>query len=165
MQRLFVEDHDLNQIRQKALPDSKCLRILFVEDDDDMTMLLFFQLMELQIKKEITFVKDPYEAVNNLVENHYDLVFMDWNILGVTGYQAILKAEKSILSDPEKATVKKEIPIVVVSGSRVEECNFQNSRFFKFIGHINKRQSLKDFFTNIFDYINPSFKKMLFNQA
>ena len=64
-------------------------RILVVDDEAIACRAIVYALEKAQLRSES--VEDPNAAFKRLSENHYDLVFLDVDMPGMTGYELCLK--------------------------------------------------------------------------
>ena len=90
-------------------------QILFVDDDTD-SLAMYVKAVSLA-DYEADIASSAMEGWDLITENPYDLVFVDLNIPGVSGYDLLVKVRKNRKT--------KKIPVVVISampeGSLVDE--------------------------------------------
>ena len=84
------------------------VKILWADDEID---LLKPHILFLENKGyEVTKAKSGDEAVDLVVENHYDVVFLDENMPGVSGLDALIAIKKE----------RKSLPIIMITKSEEE---------------------------------------------
>ena len=78
------------------------VKILWADDEID---LLKPHILFLENKGyEVTKAKSGDEAVDLVVENHYDVVFLDENMPGVSGLDALIAIKKE----------RKSLPVIMI---------------------------------------------------
>lgn len=90
-------------------------QILFVDDDTD-SLAMYVKAVSLA-NYEADIASSAMEGWDLITKNPYDLIFVDLNIPGVSGYDLLVKVRKNRKT--------KKIPVVVISampeGSLVDE--------------------------------------------
>lgn len=129
-------------------------RILIVEDDKDLAEVLADKFAFEGAYVEIA--NDPYEALNQLSEHHFDLVIMDWQLPDMNGGETLKQADRNAMFDPlasEQWTMKKT-PVVILSAHKARECRTNKNNTYRVVSYVSKRQPfanimkhLKDIFT------------------
>jgi DNA-binding response OmpR family regulator len=80
-------------------------QILFVDDDTD-SLAMYVKAVSLANHKA-DIASSAMEGWDLIKENNYDLIFVDLNIPGVSGYELL----KMIQGDPEE----KNTPVIIIS--------------------------------------------------
>jgi CheY-like chemotaxis protein len=118
-------------------------RILLVDDDQDMGTLLT-ECLTSRLSCSVDTATDPFEAMNKISEDFYDLIILDWNLPALTGAQTLRKAERGLNLDPN-APIQLEshtVPVVILSSSAQDKCQFISTKHFRNVGFVSKRQAL-----------------------
>jgi CheY-like chemotaxis protein/ribosome-associated translation inhibitor RaiA len=111
-------------------------RILIVDDEVESTRLLEACLGKLGCS--MTVVNNTSDAVNEILSNSHDLIFMDWNMPVMNGGETILRAEKFNAREAIKQLTASPTPVITYSGLSRDEISFPNCRQFKFVDHWTK---------------------------
>lgn len=133
--------HSLSALKKLNVSKRK---VLFIEDDEDFSDVLVPQI-EKYLDVKVSVAKDPYEAINNFVDDYFDFVILDWNLPEMNGKETLKEAEFSLARDPNISFKwdKAQVPVVVLSGFDKKNYTDLNSGFFKFAGFVTKKQSLE----------------------
>ena len=84
------------------------VKILWADDEID---LLKPHILFLENKNyEVTSVKSGNEAIEEVGRSHFDVVFLDENMPGITGLDALMEIKK----------LRKSIPVVMITKSEEE---------------------------------------------
>ncbi len=132
-------------------------RVLVVDDDVEMAMLMTRQLRIENCRVE--YCMDGYDALENLVNHQYDLIFMDWSLPGLNGGEVLKKIDESINRDPligEKWGVLKR-PVVMVSAYEYEKLQLPFVENFKVVDFWEKKMGPAALKSHIHDILNRSF--------
>lgn len=122
----------------------KKMRILMIEDDQDLNMLLKNTLQK-HYNCRVDTATDPYEAMNCLSGKHYDLIVLDWQLPALNGGETLAEVEKGLAADKKtNPNANSKIPVLIFSGTPEEECNFTQTEHFSRIGYVSKRKSLSE---------------------
>jgi DNA-binding response OmpR family regulator len=134
-------NHHLTQQPTAVKPNRN---VLLVDDDEDLAHLLNVFLKEKIGDAAVHVATDPYEAINMMAEQSYDLVVLDWNLQGVNGRETLMEAEKGFDFDPNlpQQYRDKATPVIILSGDSKDQCEMQDLRYFNYAGHVNKRNGL-----------------------
>jgi CheY-like chemotaxis protein len=151
--------HSLSALKKLNVSKKK---VLFIEDDEDFREVLVQQL-ENYLDVKVTVAQDPYEAINNFVDDYFDFVILDWNLPEMNGKETLKEAEFSLSRDPNISFKwdKAQVPVVVLSGFDKKNYTDLNSGFFRFAGFVTKNQSLEGIMNNLmlsFDSENQEYK-------
>jgi len=123
-------------------------QVLVVDDDIELAHLLSIRLNRRLGKVDhvqIQIAGDPYEAMNLMAENAFDLVLLDWHLQGLTGRQTLMIASRDFDRDPNlpEEWKKKAASVVVMSASgKPQECVISGSRYFNYAGYVAKAEGL-----------------------
>lgn len=131
-------------------------RILIVEDDKDLAEVLADKFAFEGAYVEIA--NDPYEALNQLSEHHFDLVIMDWQLPDMTGGETLKQADRNAMIDPlasEQWTMKKT-PVVILSAHKARECRTNKNSTYRVVSYVSKRQPFANIMKNLKDIFSMS---------
>jgi PleD family two-component response regulator len=138
---------DLNFIHSEAaLRPTRCKKkILIVDDDREITQILQASLSQYP-KYDVLVANDPFEAMNLLSNGVFDLVLLDWHLPKFNGLKTIIETEKLFRFDPTLPIewYGKKVQVVTFSSDEVTQCKFVNTRHFKYVGHVHKKNSLSN---------------------
>lgn len=130
-------------------------RVLVVEDDPDMADIIKAGLQVEMKDIHLTMASDPYEALNLVADECFDIMILDWNLPDFNGYQTIKKAEDELELDPTIPLDwdRKQIPVVVISSHAKTECRIPLTKHFKFAGHVDKKRKLTEIIHDLKGFI------------
>ncbi len=133
----------------------KMKRILMIEDDPEMAELITRSLKN-KFSCATYIANDPFEAMNLMSENFYDLIILDWQLPGLNGYETLQHADKSLSLEPSLPIQwdHKKVPVVIVSASKRKDCNLRQTDHFNYVGYVSKLQPLKTIVDCIGDFID-----------
>lgn len=131
----------------------KKMRILMIEDDQDLNMLLKGTLQK-HFSCKVDTATDPYEAMNCLSGKRYDLIVLDWQLPALNGGETLTEVEKGLSSDKKRTSLPdgKKIPVLIFSGTPEKECNFTQTAHFTRVGYVSKKKSLNEICTAFSQY-------------
>jgi len=138
------EEYDLQFGRNK--------KILLIDDHPESVSLLRRALGRWGYTTKV--VCDGYEAINELVLNHYDLIVLDWIMPGLGGMQTLMQADKYVALDPivnESWPFRTRIPVVIYSAYRPNLSSIGSLEYFRVIDSWNKSQKFRTILSNIYD--------------
>jgi len=136
-------------------------RVLIVEDDRDLA-----EVLADKFAFEGTYVEvanDPYEALNQMSEHHFDLVVMDWELPDMTGGETLKQADRNSMLDPvasEQWNMKKT-PVVILSAHKARECRTNKNNTYKVVSYVSKRQPFANILKALKDVLNTSMNPAL----
>ncbi len=88
------------------MPGSAEINILVAEDFPAIREILCDFLSRLGYKK-VTQAKDGYEAMELIKQQEFDLMFLDWNMPGLTGIEVL----KNVRENPQY----RDVPVIMVT--------------------------------------------------
>lgn len=134
--------NELTHVNATKLVVPRNGKILIVEDDKDMAEVLADKLAFEGAYVEIA--NDPYEALNQLSEHHYDLVIMDWQLPDMTGGETLKQADRNTMLDPVAVEqwYMKKTPVIILSAHKARECRTNKNSTYNVISYVSKRQPL-----------------------
>ncbi len=98
-----------------------CLHILIVDDDLDMVAVFDNMLGKFSPSQVIyKIVANPYDALLDMANNEYDLMFIDINIPEISGYEILLRMDDFIQGDrtiKNSNLYQKKVPVILMSSS------------------------------------------------
>jgi len=127
---------------------------LLIEDDVEMS-----EVIQLRLKKmyscRVDLASDPFEAMNKMLEEYYDLIILDWNLPVLNGEETLLRADQAMAYEPGLPIEwdKNEVPVVVFSSTAEENCKLRKTKHFNYVGHVSKAQPLNKILSTIADFI------------
>lgn len=150
--------------QQYCTPDSvpnilvkkpKKKRILMIEDDPSMSAVVARALQQ-RLNCHVDVASDPFEAINRMVENFYDLIILDWQLPGLNGTDTLVEAEKGLRFDPGIPVQwdNSKAPVVIFSAQKKSECLPRRTKHFDYIGYVSKMQSLPEIMKAFSAYLN-----------
>ena len=130
-------------------------KILIVDDDKEITQLLK-SILEAESRLEISIAYDPYEAMGIMSEKVFDMVILDWNLPELNGMKTIIETERLFRSDSTLPLEwdGKKAKVITFSSDEETKCPFLNTRHFRYLGHIHKKNSLSSIMEKIGFYLN-----------
>ena len=123
-------------------------KILFIDDDTD-SLAMYVKAVSLA-NHHADIASSVMEGWDLVRENTYDLIFVDLNIPGVSGFEFL----KSVMKDPKA----KEIPVIVISampeGSAIDDVQDAGAQLF-----LEKPIALNDLYSVIEQYEEKNIQK------
>jgi CheY-like chemotaxis protein len=128
-------------------------KILMIEDDQDLNMLLKTTLQK-QYNCKVDTATDPYEAMNCLSGKKYDLIVLDWQLPALNGGETLDEVEKGLALEKKSKTIEGDgkIPVLIFSGSPEKDCNFIATEHFERVGYVSKQKSLAEICNSFSQY-------------
>ena len=108
-----VTGSSLMQAKANPVTSSQRCRVLLVEDNEVTQLVIKTMLRKLQ--HQVDVVGDGHLALDRLANNSYDLVFMDCDLPGLTGYEVAQQWRQN------EVKLKSHIPIVALTASTLED--------------------------------------------
>ncbi|AZZ37504.1 hypothetical protein CIK05_12100 [Bdellovibrio sp. qaytius] len=136
-------------------------RVLIVEDDRDLAEVLADKFAFEGAYVEVA--NDPYEALNQMSEHHFDLVVMDWELPDMNGGETLKQADRNSMIDPlasEQWNMKKT-PVVILSAHKARECRTNKNNTYRVVSYISKRQPFVNILKHLKDVLNTSMNPTL----
>ncbi|MFZ3230373.1 MAG: response regulator [Pseudobdellovibrio sp.] len=129
-------------------------KILLIDDDIDMGGIIK-NTLKFAYNCRVDIASDPFEAMNTMVENFYDLIILDWNLPLLNGAQTLKELEKGFYFDPSLPVQwdRQRVPVVVFSASDKIQCSLARSKHFDCAGFVSKRQTLSNIIASFAPYI------------
>jgi CheY-like chemotaxis protein len=149
--------NQFTQVDARKLLQPRHGRILIVEDDKDLAEVLADKLSFEGAYVEVA--NDPYEALNQMSEHHFDLVIMDWELPDLTGGETLKQADRNSMIDPIAADQwnMKKTPVVILSAHKARECRTNKNNTYRVVSYVSKRQP----FANIMKHLKEVFTSSL----
>ena len=122
-------------------------QVLLVDDDREFSSLLAASL-EQKYGVRVHRVSSAYDAMNELLDSYYGLIILDWDLAGMSGFQA-LKAVDNALGLEDRIPLRligSKIPVVVLSAHDPEKLRIANreKKFFSIRRVLSKRKSMEE---------------------
>lgn len=132
-------------------------RILIVEDDKDLAEILANKF-SLESGAHVEIANDPYEALNQMSEHHFDLVVMDWGLPDLTGGETLKQADRNAMIDPVAAEQwnMKKTPVVILSAHKARECRTNKNNTYRVVSYVNKRQPFANIVKHLIEVFHTS---------
>jgi CheY-like chemotaxis protein len=134
--------------------DKRIKRVLIIDDDQEMNVILReFLRNERGIKT--VFAEDPFEAMNQLNQQVFDTIILDWNLPEMSGPDTLARTEQFFRSDPNLPFEweDKKTKVVIMTGKDRIECRTSNTKHFRYSGFIDKRKhNAKEIAENIIKF-------------
>ncbi len=133
----------LNTIKKAFKTYKKSKKILMIEDDPDMSTLIARSLKQ-KYSCVIDIAQDPFEAMNFMTENFYDMIILDWQLPALNGAETLVQAEKGLRLEPSLPIQwdRQRVPVVIFSSSKKNECPPRRTKHFNYVGFVSKAQPL-----------------------
>lgn len=128
----------------QAVPRTKKKpRVLLIDDDLDMGEIVKNSL-KFRYNCRVDIASDPFEAMNTMTENFYDLIILDWRLPALNGGQTLKELEKGFYFEPALPIQwdKQRVPVIVFSAGDKAQCTLERTKHFDCVGFISKRQPL-----------------------
>jgi CheY-like chemotaxis protein len=116
------------------MPSQPLLRVLCVEDDDDIRRILRLSLEKIG-RMTVELVADPTQAIDSMVASRPQLVMLDWMMPGVDGPALLRKMREN----PET----RGLPVVFVT-AKASQRELAELRALGAAGAISKPFAAKD---------------------
>ncbi len=113
-------------------------RVLVIDDSLDSVKLMSHILDHY--KCDVTMAFDGQDSIPLLVNKHFDLIVLDWQMPQMGGRETLLLMDR-LLSERKAHKLRRPIPVVIYTGHSEEELDLPLVRNFTYMGFINKRQA------------------------
>jgi CheY-like chemotaxis protein len=136
----------------KSTPVSR--RILLLEDDADLAEVLSHEINK-KFFCQVDVTNEPFEAMNKMTENFYDLLIMDWNLPRLNAGETLYELDKLFEREPKipPEWEMQKVPVVVLSAYNRELCRIAKTRHFNYVGFVTKRKPLDEILASLEKYI------------
>lgn len=129
-------DHFTETLSASPLETPAHLKVLVIEDDP--TALLILEKSMRSMGCQVDLVNDPEKALDQVQEQDYDLVILDWCLPYMDGHEFLKKAN-DLLSQKNRGNFgAKSIPLVICSSKNSDEINLPLVSNFLFCQYWNK---------------------------
>ncbi len=152
---------ELNVVENKKMSlgvnvDFQPRNILLVEDDEDMAQLLKSSLTAMYPRTNIQLAHDPYEALDYMLDKHYEVLISDWNLPSMKAKKIFQVAEQNFGIDPTINEIwdRKKTNVITFSTQDSIECRLSTTRHFNYLGHVGKRQTFATILNQLRNHIN-----------
>ncbi len=144
----------LNSIKKAFKIYKKPKKILMIEDDPDMSSLIAKSLKQ-KYSCIIDIAQDPFEAMNLMTENFYDMIILDWQLPALNGAETLVQAEKGLRLEPSLPIQwdRQRVPVVIFSSSKKNECPPRRTKHFNYVGFVSKAQPLSSILESFGSYM------------
>lgn len=129
-------------------------RVLLIDDDNEMGEVIKNSL-KFRYNCHVDCAVDPFEAMNTMTENFYDLIILDWRLPALTGGQTLKELEKGFYFEPGLPVQwdRQRVPVIVFSSAERVQCTLEKTKHFDCVGFISKRQPLNSIVESFGDFI------------
>lgn len=96
---------------------------------------------------DITWVSDPYSAMNHLVERYHDLVILEWDFPEMNGTRTLDKVDKALSMEEALPHdwLRNKVPVALLTSTEAKPLSIRRSRKFFHVKRIlSKKQSLSE---------------------
>ncbi len=122
-------------------------KVLLVDDDREFSSLLASTL-EKETGVRVHCVSSAYAAMNELLDSYYNLVILDWDLAGMSGFQALKAVDNAMALEDRMPLrgVDSRIPVVVLSAHDSEKLRVSNreKKHFSIRRILSKRHDLQE---------------------
>jgi PleD family two-component response regulator len=117
----------------------KFKRVLIIDNDFKMSNLLK-SILQNNKEFKITIANDPYEAIDLMTGQVFDLIVIEWNLPMLNGLETLMEVEKGFKFEPNLPLEwdNKKVPVIILSDSDKSSCKPPYTKHFKYFGYINK---------------------------
>ena len=122
-------------------------RVLLVDDDREFSSYLG-TCLEQQYGVRVHCVSSAYDAMNELLDSYYGLIILDWDLAGMSGFQA-LKAVDNAMGLEDRMPIRNvdsKIPVVVLSAHDPEKLRIasRERKHFSIRRVLSKRHEMSE---------------------
>lgn len=138
----------------------KKVKILLIDDDIEMSEIIC-HCLQARYNCRVEVASDPFEAMNSMTENFYDLIILDWRLPALTGGQTLKELERGFYFEPTLPVEwdRQRVPVIVFSSADRQECALNKTKHFDCVGFVSKRQSLFEIVAAFEGYIQSMDEK------
>lgn len=150
----------MNESFQVVPRAKKKPRVLLIDDDMEMGEIVKNSL-KFRFNCRVDVASDPFEAMNTMTENFYDLIILDWRLPALTGGQTLKELEKGFYFEPGLPVQwdRQRVPVIVFSAAEKAQCQLEKTKHFDCVGFISKKQSLNSIVESFGTYIQLANEK------
>ncbi|MNK07822.1 Autoinducer 2 sensor kinase/phosphatase LuxQ [compost metagenome] len=112
-------------------------RVLVIDDSLDSVKLMNHILDHY--KCDVTMAFDGQDSIPLLVNKHFDLIVLDWQMPQLGGRDTLMLMDR-LLSERKVQRMRKPTPVVIYTGHSEEELDLPMVKNFTYMGFINKQQ-------------------------
>jgi len=151
-----VAEQQKKNLSFTAVVDFQPRNLLLVEDDEDMARLLKNSLIAMYPRTNIQLAHDPYEALDYMLDKHYEVLISDWNLPSMKAKKIFQVAEQNFGIDPTINEIwdRKKTNVITFSTQDSIECRLSTTRHFNYLGHVGKRQNFETILGQLKNHIN-----------
>lgn len=144
-----------------SLRSKKKPRVLLIDDDMDMSEVIKNSL-KFRYNCRVDIATDPFEAMNTMSDNFYDLIILDWRMPALNGGQTLKELEKGFYFEPSLPVQwdRQRVPVIVFSAAEKAQCNLERTKHFDCVGFVSKKQSLTQIIDSFGAYIQKAAEKL-----
>jgi len=141
---------------RKVTKIKKVKRILMIDDDLEMSQLLK-SILQKDEKIKITTAQDPFDAMDMMNDQAFDLIVLEWNLPKLNGLETLLATERGFKFDPNLPLEweDKKVPVIILSGCEKSSCKPPYTKHFRYLAYINKTDQLE----NIVNHLRYQFQR------
>jgi CheY-like chemotaxis protein len=130
------------------------MNILIVDDDESSTWLLQKALSSVSDQIKISVVKGGKEAIEELADREFDLVFMDHEMPDLSGPDVVKLADSAVGRRYEDRKYK--TPIITYTSKDWQDWDEENLRYMSIAAHMSKGLSFNSMKGAIREFVENS---------
>lgn len=125
---------------------AQSFHILLVDNDFNFSSRLARKLKEEFESLTVTWVSDPYSAMNHMVETYHDLVVLDWDLPDMSGPKTLDKVDKALSMEEYLPLrwIRNKVPVALLTDEESKNLNIRRSRKFFHVKRILSKQQPLD---------------------
>ena len=119
-------------------------KILIIDQDQEMSQLLK-NLLQYDEKIKVTTAQDPFDAMDMMTDQAFDLIISEWDLPKLNGLETLLETEKGFKFDPNLPLEweDKKVPVIFLSGCEKSVCKPPYTKHFRYLAYINKASNIE----------------------
>lgn len=131
--------------RGKIEKTKKFKRVLIIDNDFKMSILLK-SILQTNKEFKVSIAHDPYEAIDLMTDQVFDLVVIEWNLPMLNGLETLMEVEKGFKFEPNLPLEwdNKKVPVIILSDTDKNTCKPPYTKHFRYFGYINKGISIEN---------------------
>ena len=125
-------------------------RVLIIDDDQRMSHLLQ-DLLQFDPNLKVSIAQDPYDAMDMMTDQAFDLIVLEWNLPVLNGLETLLATERGFKFEPNLPLEwdDKKVPVIILSGCEKSECKPPYTKHFRYLAYINKANNIENIIENL----------------
>jgi len=143
----MVSSLQLQGGREMNTTTKQSFHILLVDHNFNFSARLARKLKQEFESLSVTWVSDPYSAMNHLMENYHDLVILDWDLSEMSGTCTLDRVDKALSMEKYLPLrwIKNKVSVTLLTNEESKNMNIRRSRKFFHVKRIlSKKQPLQE---------------------